>query len=57
VLAFITDPPVIGRILEHLRLPSGAPAVAPGPARTGAGGLAEDLPVADSCGPATVVAV
>jgi len=29
VLAFITDPPVIGRILEHLRLPSSAPAVAP----------------------------
>jgi hypothetical protein len=29
VLAFITDPPVISRILEHLRLPTSAPAVAP----------------------------
>ncbi len=29
VLAIITDPPVIHRILEHLRLPSSAPAVAP----------------------------
>jgi hypothetical protein len=28
VLAFITDPPVIERILEHLKLPTSAPAVA-----------------------------
>ena len=33
VLALVSDPPVVAKILRHLGLPVGPPAIAPAPAR------------------------
>jgi hypothetical protein len=44
-IAFLTDPPVLRRILDHLDLPSTPPAVAPARSRLDeAGSFANELP-------------
>jgi hypothetical protein len=47
VLAFLTDPDVLGRILQHLGLPSVAPALAPARSSAAPLGLAMSMPMPD----------
>ena len=46
VLALLSDPDVVGKIVRHLGLPTTAPALAP--ARSSGGALGFDLPQEDA---------
>ncbi len=48
VIAFLTDPPVLKRILDHLSLPSSPPTVAPARSPLDEAGLFDDEPPDDN---------